>query len=497
MSQAPLTDSATEATIPDAEATIPDAKDEQPVVPPTDPTRSARTSAVTVWLAVLGIAATILGGNDTIEGSEIGVRVLGTLVLAAGLVLIAGAIRLRGGQPLDRALAMVAAFLGAALGGLLFLAQAVNDEPDNRLLAWAAVVLLSGASAWHIRALTAPDERGQGIWHLLPFLKSAVSIGVLISLGQFWYSSIYVPTTAPASLTLEAKLAKVGETASRVTLKGTVTIRNTSDTRVNVLGSSLDVVASRLSDDALGHARLRDSVAWADEFEQQAERYSQVDGESLLAHRRLVTEGFYFDPGEILTVPIIASVAKRGYGRARLAARLTLGRGKVLAVEGALPVTTPTHEGVVVVTRVPESGVLRKLTRGPRFVRTEYARNIAGALAVSDGEQVFVARVRARWTRREIYDEVKGGAKKARPVLDGLMKKLGVKTLDEVPDAYDRGFLRYMVSFVKDKRPRPRWACSRSCVAARFETDFDENLRRFYGVAHAEATDVVTLGNAD
>ena len=131
-------------------------------------------------------------------------RVLGAFVLAAGIVLVAGAFGLRRTDPLGRALAMVAALLGVALGGLMFLAQAVNDEPDGRLSVWAAVIVLSAAAAWHIRALSPPDERAESIWHHLPFLKSAVSIGVLISLAQFWYASIYVPTTAPASLTLSS-----------------------------------------------------------------------------------------------------------------------------------------------------------------------------------------------------------------------------------------------------------------------------------------------------
>jgi len=42
---------------------------------------------------------------------------------------------------------------------------------------------------------------------------------VLFSIAQFWYSLIYLPTTAPASLTLEAKLDKVTPRGKHVVIE--------------------------------------------------------------------------------------------------------------------------------------------------------------------------------------------------------------------------------------------------------------------------------------
>lgn len=443
---------------------------------------SIRTRATIAWLAALGAAATVVGGHDTIVGTEVNVRVWGTCVLAAGVVLMAGAAGLRGGRPLGRALAMIAALLGIALGALTFMAQAVNDEPDHRLAYWAAVILLCALSARRVRALTPPTERAQSIWSQLPFLKSAVSVGVLISVGQFWYTSIYLPTTAPASLTLESTLKKVGETDTRLVVKGSVTIRNTSDTRVNVLASSLDLHGQTVMDSDLDHEQLRDAVKSADRLAAPpAEQFAAVESQTLLSHRRLTGDGFYFEPGEVMTVPITTWIPKDRYDRVSINALASIARGHVLAIETEQPVATPEEHGVVVLTRVPEAGLLRKLTRGDRFVRTEYSSNIGGLAALSYDEFKVAELVSQGRTDPQIaktlkYDDT---ADVAYDLANGLTK-LGVDTRDEVAGAFERAGRPFQVWLAPDKQADP-------------PEDFDNRLRRFYGIADVETTDVMAV----
>src|SRR5262245_22777803 len=85
--------------------------------------RGLATSAGAAWLLILGAAAVVIGGHDTVAGREVMVRVWGTLVLAAGCVLLVGAAGLWQRTARGRALAMVAALLGVALGAMTFLAQ--------------------------------------------------------------------------------------------------------------------------------------------------------------------------------------------------------------------------------------------------------------------------------------------------------------------------------------------------------------------------------------
>jgi hypothetical protein len=241
-----------------------------------------------------------------------------------------------------------------------------------RLLAWAAIIAVSGGCAWLVYALTPEDERGAGMLARLPVLKSVVSVGVLISLVQFWYTAIYIPTTAPANLTLEPKLTQVPQ-RDRVVLQGTVTIRNTSGTRVNVLASYLDVSGSNDGMTGDDDARYREAVVAGHMNSQPtAERWVENGSPASVLHESPVRDGTYFEPGETITVSYLTWVPKGLYTRATVDVYLTIARARSLALEDAAPKVTP-HDGATVsMTEIPESGWLRSLTRGDRFVRVSY-----------------------------------------------------------------------------------------------------------------------------
>lgn len=344
---------------------------------------STRRRAVTTWLASLGLAATIVGGHDVVAGTEVNARLFGTLVLGAGIVLIVGAAGLRGDSSVGRALATVAALLGSALGALIFMAQVVNDEPDRRLVLWAAIIVLSAAAFIEIREQTPQDEKEEGVWSQLPIVKSAVTLGVLISAAQFWYTSIYVPTTAPASLTLEPKIAAVTPRGDQLAVRGSVTVRNTSGTRVNVLASSLNLSGDELIEGrgARSGPGFREAISVADEgvtvSTVDADLYVGSDRLTKLAHRRLVEDGTYLEPGEVVTVPFFTEFPQQNrFDALALNVWLSIARGKVLAVETEEPRLRQSKGGVVFLTAVPEAGWLLRLTRGDRFVRTEYSDSI-------------------------------------------------------------------------------------------------------------------------
>lgn len=457
--------------------------------------RAVTTRLACAWLALLGAAAVYVGGADTVQGTEINVRVIGTFVLGAGFVLIAGAIGLRAQHAAGRSLAIVAALLGVVLGAMTFMAQAVSDEPDRRLAVWALIIALSAATARFVRAMTPPAERAQSIWSNLPFLKSTVTIGVVVSVGQFWYTSIYIPTTAPASLSLQSRLSKVAETDTRIVLKGVVTIRNTSDTRVNVLGSAVDVRAQTLTNENLGDADMRARVGAADDPQLAglAERYVGVDKETLITHGRLLDVGVYFDPGEVIAVPVTAWLPKHRYDRASLYATLTIARGKVLAVESEEPKITRTGSRVELLTRVPEAGLLRRLTRSDRYVRTEYYSNTGVWLTYREYQvaQLVKRGLSDRQIGIEIATDLAGEnaqyaadlvpqPKTVRRHVASVMTKLGVDSRSEVGGALDGWSTGYRVWFAPDGRPNP-------------PKDFDQRLRRLYGATSTTASDVVAL----
>jgi hypothetical protein len=332
-----------------------------------------RRWAAAAWLGVLGAAATIVGGYDAIGGLEIAVRLVGTLLLAAGLLLVAGAAALLAKRPLGPALALLGAMVGVALGVLLGLTQVVNDEPDRRLTLWAVIIALSALAALAIRAVTPEAERVAGMWNRLPVLKSVVSVGVLISVGQFWYSSIYLPASAPASLTIELRLEPAGVRDGLLALRGTATIRNTSETKVNTLGSVLQIWGQTVAPKRLNNEEYtrRTRIA-VDRNVIFPGRYAGVEKRRLVQHEPLLPASTYFEPRETVTIPILAWVPEDRFQRIHVWATVAVARGRTLAVEGVKPDVRTQRDRVVTVTPVPEAGWLRKLTRGERFVRTDW-----------------------------------------------------------------------------------------------------------------------------
>lgn len=157
-----------------------------------------------------------------------------------------------------------------------------------------------------------------------------------------------------------------------------MTVRNTSGTRVNVLASTLDFVGDKLVSQHLDDGTFRDYLRDADQgMAGTADRHVALERSTKVSHGRLVADGFYFDPNEVITKPISTWIPKDHYDLVYLKAWLAVARGKVLALEAEGPSVLAAKDRVTVLTRVPEPGWLQALTRSDRFVRTEYSSDPA------------------------------------------------------------------------------------------------------------------------
>ncbi len=311
-----------------------------------------------------------MGGHDALAGYEIAVRLVGILLLSAGLLLIAGGAALLTTRSLGPALALLSALVGVGLGTLLGLTQVANDEPDRRLAVWAAIVVLSAVAALVIRART-PAADG-GMWSRLPMLKSVVSLGLLISAGQFWYGSIHVPASAPPSLTIELQLEPSRSRGRMVVLEGTATIHNTSGTRVNTLGSVLEVWGQQVEHRPLGDkAYMEATRTAADEATIFPGRFGRPVAAKLVLQQPLLADGTYLEPGERITEPILTWVPEGRFDVIDLWASITVARGRALEPAAAAPQVRSEKDRVKTVAPITEAGWLRALTRGDRFVHTE------------------------------------------------------------------------------------------------------------------------------
>jgi hypothetical protein len=344
---------------------------------------------VLFWLLLLGLASTVIGGRDAVAGDEIGVRLVGSLVFAAGVVLLVGSAALRRREPIGLTVAILGALVGVVIGVMAFLTQVANDQPDRRMVLWVLIIALSAGAARYVRALMPWAERTRSMWNRLPILKSAVSLGVLASLAQFWYSSIYLPTTAPATVNLESRIDKLTTRGNHLVVRGSITIRNTSDIRLNVLASTRDVIGDRLMVDRASPQLFKRLIQRVEQGRyMQVDRYTRAEGESRVVHGRLLAGGTFLEPREIITVPILTWVPKDRYNILYLRSSIAFARGKVLAVQDETSeIATSRRTGKVVeLTRVPPDGWLQSLTRGDRYVRVEY-----GAEPHDTTPQVWIA----------------------------------------------------------------------------------------------------------
>ena len=153
-------------------------------------------------------------------------------------------------------------------------------------------------------------------------------------------------------------------------------IRNTSDTKVQVLASTLDVRGTRIVPVKLGSKEFASHVRDADLQQiSAAERHIGEESTRAVRHGRLVDEGTFFEARETITVPVLTWVPKDKYNALYLEGWLAVGRGKALGIDEAMPKAIPSGNGVAYLTRLPEAGWLRRLTRGDRYLRVEYRRD--------------------------------------------------------------------------------------------------------------------------
>jgi hypothetical protein len=346
-----------------------DAEAQQETIAAAPAPSRALARLLSAWLFVLGVAACVVGVHDAGRGDEIAVRLIGTLVALAGLVVIAGGFGLLGKSPRGRSLGSVACLVGVALGVMLTVSQLANDRFNAIVFVWIAIALASGIGAVLLRR-DLPTA-----WRDFPILKSVVSLGVLTSAVQFWYGSIYLPASAPPSLTLSVSLEPVRTTAAHVTLHGTATIKNTSGTRVNTISSFVRVRDSAIDPDGPPPTDFATALREAAEDPgggPAAREFSEETSVVFVHFSKLLPEGTYFEDGETVTVPFTVFVARQRFHVvtadvdvlfARASLKLDADRAR-RDVKGATIVTA---------TPIASGGWIRDLTRSDRYVRSTWS----------------------------------------------------------------------------------------------------------------------------
>ncbi len=176
------------------------------------------------------------------------------------------------------------------------------------------------------------------------------------------------------SVTVDAKLDPPERRGKQLVVHGTVTVKNTSSVRVNVLGSSLIVSGREVTQTARSEEEFERNARAADAAGVEAANWYKSAPPEVVSRGRLVPDGFYFDAGETMTRPVIAWVPAppvRRFDAARVDVQLVIARATVGDAESVEHQRTA--DATVVTRPIPEDGWLRSLTRGDRYVVTSYS----------------------------------------------------------------------------------------------------------------------------
>jgi hypothetical protein len=202
------------------------------------------------WITILLLApaalfALVVGGHDAVYADDLGIRTIaGGLFIFGGVVAYVVVIRIARGSRAE-ALEMLACLIVAVVSLAFVATQLVGRHigllwPAVQLAVFVAFVI---GSLFGARQLWQSQRRRGRSFKLGQFkvLGSAVSLGAVLGLLQFWYTNIYIPGSAEPSLTITPSITSVQlrptPAGSRVLVDARVDFDNTSGGRLEIVAA--------------------------------------------------------------------------------------------------------------------------------------------------------------------------------------------------------------------------------------------------------------------
>lgn len=352
-------------------------------------TLGGRRFLVATLLFIAGLPALVIGLHDLAFATELASRGLGFL-LAVGGVLLTGSVLSLKGDRLKGAytLCLVASAFGVFLWVLLIFVQLANGDIAWTLTLWPLLAGCSVAAGLLVASKTGWSRIRKGRQNLLTAVGSIASLGAVVALVQFIYTSLYVPSTAPPSLSLELAMVRAGRH-----LEPSITIRNTSDTGVTVLGSLYYVDISRVDEqtakptafnEQLANPALADSAFGGPVAERYGKRRRRIVAEA----GTVLPQEARLEAGEQTGRRFVVRIPRRP-GRSRDAKLLVF----VRFVRGAVklrgePIKVSRGQGARVATeyvtqvKLAESSWVRRIVRDKRYLERAWKVTPAGSPAL-------------------------------------------------------------------------------------------------------------------
>jgi hypothetical protein len=217
------------------------------------PTKTLLTIyAFTAFLAVLGLAAIVIGGHDAaLSRTNFGVSAVSVVLLLTGVVLLVAAVQLaemvRHRSWTDNRhppckLPVIIAFLLTILLAIYVFLSGIRSRGAQRPIVVAVAIALIVVGALGLSFF------GRDARVTIPRIGTIALgvIGTIFAAWQFWYQNQYAPAHAGQAVALSATINRVDEQAAYDVIKASISYEDTSSRSVSVIGSTYTLTGSRV-----------------------------------------------------------------------------------------------------------------------------------------------------------------------------------------------------------------------------------------------------------
>jgi hypothetical protein len=200
--------------------------------------------AFAAYLAVVGLAAVVIGVHDAaLAGARLGVTAGAVVLIAGGAVdLVAAWALARLGDARCPQRVFVAFLLTTLIGAYAFVA-AIKSPGDQRPLIAAVAGLLAAAAVVGARIAWRDGAGGQ------IRVAAAVALGLLgllIGVVEFWYQNQYVPSQLESAVSLHVHLKLEAVQKDFDVVRATIDSEDIGGHNVRVIGSTYTLTGSRV-----------------------------------------------------------------------------------------------------------------------------------------------------------------------------------------------------------------------------------------------------------
>ncbi|WP_448624931.1 hypothetical protein [Geodermatophilus sp. URMC 64] len=237
-----------------------------------------------VIFGAIGVFTFWVGLLDFLSAANLQYKLIGFAFAVAGLVLLTGSAVLGREQwrrKRGRVAAVTAGIAGAFVGGYLLLMQyrAPGLSPSRlppfpAWVPWAGIAVASVAGAvlgW----MSTKGHADEQVWTAFgkPVFAGGLSVTVLLSGVQWWYTQQYQPNATPAALTVTTELRPAASASTAAgaedmpnphMFEGTITVKNVSDAKVQIVASLY--LVTRITD------ALREGIEGINEVDQERQQ---------------------------------------------------------------------------------------------------------------------------------------------------------------------------------------------------------------------------------